>query len=551
MIVPGYNSASIVTSLGTLRFKIADEAAEFEQIFALGYETFVEEIPQHTPNGDRRHVDKFHEQNTYIIAKQGEDLIGMIVLRGERPFSLDQKLGNVDGYLPPGRSVCELRLLAVRPEHRKGRVFKGLVDGLVREGRKRGYDLAVISGTLRQEKLYRHLGFVPFGPRVGTDEAPFQPMYITFEDFLDTAPAAAGEPASFLPGPVPLADPVRRAFERAPAYHRDQRFREEFSRTRARLSALVGAPNVQILLGSGTLANDAVAAQISLLDAPGVVISNGEFGERLIDQSRRMRLEHTAVSFGWGERIDLARVKRVVESSGARWIWAVAGETSTGMLNDVGALKALARDRNLALCLDCVSVVGAVPLDLSDVFMASGASGKALASFPGLSFVFHAEEVVPQPKRLPRYLDIGYYAEKCGIPFTHSSNLIAALDAALERFDTPAPFEEIATRSRWLRAQLREAGMPTLVCDECATPAVVTIPFDGLGSASAVGDALQQRGLLVAYHSEYLARRNWLQIGLMGRILPEHLDRLVQVLKVVVARERVTHPANADLPLRD
>ena len=93
--------------------------------------------------------------------------------------------------------------------------------------------------------------------------------------------------------------------------------------------------------------------------------------------------------------------------------------------------------------------------------------------------------------------------------------------------------------------------MPTLVCDECATPAVVTIPFDGIGSACAVGDALQQRGLLVAYHSEYLARRNWLQIGLMGRILPEHLDRLVQVLKVVFARERVTHPANADLPLSD
>ena len=531
-----------MTSPVPLRFKIADSAAEFEQIFQLGYETFVEEIPQHTPNGDRQHVDRFHDQNTYVVALQADDVVGMITLRGDRPFSLDQKLGGVDGFLPPGRRVCEVRLLAVRPSHRKGLVFRGLVDALVREGRSRGYDLAIISGTLRQDKLYRHLGFVPFGPRVGTDEAPFQPMYITFEDFLDTAPAM-NESASFLPGPVPLAPNVRAAFERAPAYHRDVRFREEFSRTRARLSALVGAPNVQILLGSGTLANDAVAGQISLLDAPGVVVSNGEFGERLIDQARRMRLDHVAVEFGWGEAFDDARVARAAGAARAEWLWAVVGETSTGMLNRVDALKAIARECGLALCLDCVSAVGAVPLDLSDVFLASGASGKALASFPGLSFVFHAEDVVPEPSRLPRYLDLGYYAGKGGIPFTHSSNLIAALDAALERFDTPAPFDEIAERSRWLREKLREVGLPTLVDDAQATPAVVTIPFDAIGSAAAVGDALQRRGLLVAYQSEYLARRNWLQIGLMGGVRPEQLDRLVTMLALAVDRERVEQAA--------
>ena len=536
--VPGYNSAHTVSSPSTLRFKIADDPAEFEQIFQLAYDTFVEEIPQHAPNGDRRHVDRFHEENTYVVARQGDDVVGMIALRGDRPFSLDQKLDNLDEYLPTGRRVCELRLLAVRPAYRRGLVFKGLVDGLVREGRQRGYDLAVISGTLRQAKLYRHLGFVPFGPRVGTDEAPFQPMYLTFEDFLDTAPAVAGEPASFLPGPVPLTDHVRAAFQRAPAYHRDQRFREEFSRTRARLSALVGAPNVQILLGSGTLANDAVAGQLTLLDAPGVIVSNGEFGERLMDQARRMGLIHVPLSFEWGEGLDYAQIGRAAELSRAKWLWAVACETSTGVLNSVSELKAISRRHELALCLDCVSAIGAVPLDLSDVFLASGASGKALASFPGLSFVFHREDVAPQPTRLPRYLDLGYYAEKCSIPFTHSSNLIAALDAALERFDTTAPFDEIAARSTWLRARLREFDIPMLVGDDLATPAVLTIPCETIGSAASVGDALQQRGLLVAYQSEYLVRRNWLQIGLMGGVTMEHLDRLVNVLRVVVARER-------------
>src|SRR4029453_6222257 len=109
------------------------------------------------------------------------------------------------------------------------------------------------------------------------------------------------------------------------------------------------------------LANDAVAGQILLLDAPGVVLSNGEFGERLIDQARRMQLRHSAIEFNWGERLDLSRAEHVMAQTGARWLWAVVSETSTGMLNDLDALKRLARTHDARLCLDCVSAIGAVP----------------------------------------------------------------------------------------------------------------------------------------------------------------------------------------------
>jgi aspartate aminotransferase-like enzyme/GNAT superfamily N-acetyltransferase len=521
-----------VSGTRELRFKVA-AASEFEQIFRLGYETFIEEIPQYPPNPEHRHVDRFHAENTYLVAMADDTVVGMIAVRDRRPFSLDEKLGNVDAYLPPGRSVCELRLLAVRREYRKGWVFRGLVDLLLEHGLARGWDLAIISGTVRQTKLYRHLGFVPFGPLVGSAEAPFQPMYITIEGFEMAAPELAAphrEAVSFLPGPVTLAPEVRAAFERLPVSHRNGEFREEFDRTKARLCRLVGAPHVEILLGSGTLANDVVAAQLSLQDGPGVVVSNGEFGERLIDHARRMRLPYTAVAFGWGERFDGGRITEAVEAARADWLWAVASETSTGMLNDLGMLRSIARRHDLALCLDCVSAIGAVPLDLPGVDFVTGASGKALAALPGLSFVFHAHQVAPEPTRLPRYLDLGYYAEKGGIPFTHSSNLIAALDAALDRFATDEPFAYVDGLSRWLRPRLCALGLPILVDGPDASPAVITIPFGDDCSATATGDALQRLGLLVAYQSEYLVRRNWLQIGLMGHCTRQHLERLLDAL---------------------
>src|SRR6185295_9574636 len=98
--------------------------------------------------------------------------------RCERPFSLDRKMDELDRQLPPHRGLVEIRLLAIVPAHRKSAVFAGLVELLARHFIARGCDLAVISGTVRQLALYRHLGFEPFGACVGTADALYQPMYL-------------------------------------------------------------------------------------------------------------------------------------------------------------------------------------------------------------------------------------------------------------------------------------------------------------------------------------------------------------------------------------
>ena len=72
-----------------LKFKIASEEWEFEAIHSLNYKTFVEEIPQHQHSGEKRLVDKFHRENTYVICLEGERLVGR----------LDPKLHREQGLL--------------------------------------------------------------------------------------------------------------------------------------------------------------------------------------------------------------------------------------------------------------------------------------------------------------------------------------------------------------------------------------------------------------------------------------------------------------------
>jgi GNAT superfamily N-acetyltransferase len=170
----------MTTNKKRLTYRIA-ERPDFDAIHALNYESFVEEIPQHAPNPQRRLIDRFHAANTYVICLADNHLVGMVCGRCERPFSLDQKLPNLDFYLPRHQKAVEIRLLAVVPAYRKTAVFSALMSRLARHFMDQRCDLALISGTVRQLKLYRHLGFEAFGDLVGHADASYQPMYLTLD----------------------------------------------------------------------------------------------------------------------------------------------------------------------------------------------------------------------------------------------------------------------------------------------------------------------------------------------------------------------------------
>ncbi len=530
-----------------LVFKVATEDWELDLIHQLNYKTFVEEIPQHAAPPNQRLVDKFHAENTYLICLSGRKLVGMLALRANRPFSLDHKLEDLDSYLPPGRSLCEIRLLAVDKKFRTGQVFQGFMAMVWQQFVEHGWDMAVISGTTRQRKLYHHLGFIPFGPLVGREGAQFQPMYLSIEsfeagarDFLSTrAPRSLKRTlVNFLPGPVAVSRAVQRAFEETPESHRSEAFLADFQDAKDLLCGFTGARHVEILLGSGTLANDAVAAQLALEPGRGLIVVDGEFGERLADHARRFGLEFEALRFERGAGADYEVVERELAAQGTEWLWCAYCETSTGVLHDLGKLKQICAARKVRLCVDAISTLGTMPVNLEGVHLATGSSGKGLQAYPGLGLVFYNHLIEPSPERMPRYLDLGFYAEQRGVAFTHSSNLVNALRAAMKRRDWPEHFVELHETSVWLRPALRELGLELIGDDAEVSPAVVTIALSpGLNSVKVAGQ-LEEAGFLVSCNSEYLRRENWMQICLMGEFQREKLVSLVKHLGRICGRAK-------------
>ena len=185
-------------------------------------------------------------------------------------------------------------------------------------------------------------------------------------------------------------------------------------------------------------------------------------------------------------------------------------------------------------------------VDLRGVRFATAVSGKGLAAFPGLAAVFHDGRLAGADG-MPRYLDLASYESADGVPFTHSSNLVAALDRSLTLNSWARKFASVRERSRNLRAALRHLSLPPLASDEDAAAGIITVPLpEGTRSAD-VARALAGDGLELAWQSRYLLSRNWLQIALMGEIDEPALGRLPFALAAQVA---VSRGASAPPPPR-
>ena len=341
-------------------------------------------------------------------------------------------------------------------------------------------------------------------------------------------------PVNLLPGPVKISKEIQESFGKPPISHRGDEFIREFDLTKQLLCDLVSATEVEMFMGSGTLANDVIAGQLSVEETRGIILSNGEFGERIVDHARRFNLPFKLLQRSWGEPFDQTDVIDTIDNSPeTKWVWAVHCETSTGMLNDIEFLKKMCQKSGKNLVLDCISSIGTIPVDLSKVYLASCVSGKGLGSYPGLSMVFYNHKVRSAPSLLPRYLDLGLQSEKGGIPFTFSSNLLYALQTAVKRFHSDDVYQRTLQVSTWLKAELKRIGFHPIISDSHSTPAVITVSLPDRLNSAHIGNILEKEGYLLSTNSAYLIERNWIQICLMGEFSRQTISPLLGLLKSI------------------
>ena len=502
-------------------YKIANTDAEFEAIHKLNHQTFVEEIPQHENQDGGKLVDKFHNENIYFICKVGSEVIAMIAGRTIRPFSLDKKVTNLNAHLPDNCDPVEVRLLAVKPAYRKTKVCGILIEKLASHFAACGQNIALISATLRESRLYRRMGFEPFSEVVGTGEAKFQPMYLTFGRYLSLATTLnhiknnKRKPLNLQPGPVGISNSVKQSFFQDPISHRGQQFKTIYQETQYNLCELTGMAESYVVQGGGTLANELVAGQIKQLNGKGLILVNGEFGTRLANQAHQWRLDFDEIGKSWGECFDLEQIERHFKlHPEIKWLWFVGLETSTGVVNPFRELIDLCNEYKINCCVDAVSLLGSMETNFNGAYLVSGTSSKGIGSYAGLAFVAKDSREFSNKYPLPNYLDLNYYAAHNGIPFTMSSNLLYALHTALYETDWKSKFERIDLASDYLFNQFIEQGFNLVNKTKENRSCVFTLELPRQVNVSEIVAKLNKRGFLLYSGTGYLNQRHCIQVCL-------------------------------------
>ncbi len=554
--------------VGHYVFKCADTRQEFEQIHCLNYRTFVSEIPQHPDTGTGMLVDKFHSKNDYLIVLRDDRVVGMLSVHDQPPFSVADRLPDPGILTRPGTRPLEVRLLAIEPQERNSTLFFGLIWSLEHYTQAHGYTHLFISGVESRLDLYEKIGFVPLGPAVHCGNAAFVPMMLDvaalpakiqrvkrmWEGHVRRQGLPPRETVCLLPGPVTTSQAVRDAFHEPPIYHRGPEFIRRFQSVRRQLAELVNAPAAAILNGSGTLANESVAATLAATAGRGrgVLLSTGEFGQRLARQATRFGLQPRLLEWPWGEPWNLDEVEAALrEEPAGSWVWGVHQESSTGVLNDLPGLVRVARKHGVRVCIDCISSLGAVPLDLRDVYMATGSTGKALGSFAGGALIFADAEALKtlDRSRVPSYFDVVAALASEGPCYTFPSPTLRALEAALQEYATPAraraTYDRYAELGAYVRGELRRLGLDPLARDEHACPVVTTFAPPGMEGSNAFVARCRLWGFAIGGQSGYLAEKRMVQIATMGAVTRDQVSPLFGHLDRWLNGRMVSEPAVA------
>lgn len=316
---------------------------------------------------------------------------------------------------------------------------------------------------------------------------------------------------NFLTGPVRISEAVRDRFAQLPVSHRSAAFTELIASAKSRIQALTRVQEVILMSGSGTLANEAIAWQLKQLPGKGLILVNGEFGRRLVRQAEQTGLPFTAHTIDYGQAFDKNVIQQILEAApDISWLWMVVHETSVGIWNDHAPILSLCAQYQVKLALDGVSAVGVQELDLAKVYLASGVSGKAIAAYPGICFVMsdHSDFA---GGNIPVYLDLAYYQSCGGIPFTISSNLVAALDQALSEIDLSADTRHMAALKAHMLDYLQQENI-SIVNTINPSSNMITLQLPPGYSSESIGNRLAAEGISIGYKSKYLVERNWLQL---------------------------------------
>ena len=360
------------------------------------------------------------------------------------------------------------------------------------------------------------------------------------------------------PGPSLIAPRVMRALAAPVLSHLDPDFVPLLDDVRLSLRRLFKADEQSVTLatsGTGTSAMEAAVANVVSEGTRAVVVVTGYFGDRLVQIMERYGATVRRIDVEWGRAVDPALLRAELKKEGADIVGIVHAETSTGVMNPVKELAAIAREHGAITVVDTVTSLGGHPVDLTGwgVDVAYSCSQKCIGAPSGMSPVAIAGVArAKMVKCRSFYLDLRLledYWQGRKYHHTLSTSLIYALREALLMVEEEGLEARYARHERHhlaLVAGIEGMGLSLLPPsgERLWTLNTVRVPA-GVDEAAVRRTLLQTFNLEVGAGLGPLAGKIW-RVGLMGASsTPQTLLQFLAALEAALATHGHRVPAGA------
>lgn len=353
----------------------------------------------------------------------------------------------------------------------------------------------------------------------------------------------------FTPGPVNVAETLRLAISKEDICHREGDFDSLLGSIEQKLLSLFQIKRrnryrAVVITGSGTAANEAILSSV-VGTGSILILSNGEFGERLYKTSSIHNSETHLIEMPWGTPFDLIEIEAYFVQHNIDVVAMVHHETCTGMLNPLAGIGALVKAHGAILVVDGVSSVGAevVDMEVCNIAFCSSSSSKAIGSYPGLSFVIGSKKEfkrLKEHKAKTTYLNLATFYEfletRSQTPNTPAVPLFFALEQALNNIlskGVKKHFAVIRARAERLRLGMRQLNLEFLINerDMCSVLTTVKVPLSM--NIREIRDRLRDDAIII-YEGKGCFAGKVFQVGNIGEMSDFDIQFFLHSLKRVL-----------------
>ncbi len=358
----------------------------------------------------------------------------------------------------------------------------------------------------------------------------------------------------FIPGPVPVAEPVLAAMSKPMIDHRGPEFAAILRRIVDHLQPIFGTKSEIVTLGaSGT--GGLEAALVSTF-SPGeklLACPVGVFGQRFINIARRYGCEVEVLDTPLGSALDssaLAGRLRADRDKAIKGILLTHNETSTGVENDMEAIAEVTREHGALTLVDSVSGMGAGEFQMDDwgFDLVVSASQKVFAAPPGLAMIAVSPRAWKEIERatIPAfYFDLRKVREFAALgqtPWTPPISILFALDVALERYHAEGAesvWHRHALYAQAIRAAFTVLGMEIFSAPGAHSNTVVAARVSRGIEASALLKTMREDRGVVLSGGQLELKGKIVRMGTMGDISQTDILGAIGALEIALLEHDV------------